>query len=306
MKRNKAKYMSRGLIISRFMFFLFFLLPVQKGFAQDESAPEQETVEKIKPVLKIQANKKEDDSRNLIAVFSYKDKETKSFYNVKGIPLNFYTGSDSLIKIGSFLTDENGKAICDIKPDFKLPKNEEGFIHFYIEFEGNDIFKPMDNELDVIDLDLKINLEVIDSVKTLIVKAEKILANDERIPLTEVEIPVFVQRMFSALKVGDVYLEEGEGTFEFPNDIPGDTLGIVTVIVKYDEHEEFANVRKSQSIDWGVVTSHHTIYHPRSLWTQVAPVWMIVTLSIMLLGVWGHYFYVIFQMIKLKKGQKEV
>lgn len=278
----------------------------QEGFAQDASEPEQETVEKIKPILKIMSNKNNDNSRIIVGLFSYKDKETKKFLKVKGIPLDFYVGVDSIIDLGSFTTNEEGKAVCAINPDLQLPKDEEGYIHFIVEFEGNDLFRASDKKLDLIDLQLELSLEVLDSVKTVTIKAEKILANDERVPLNEEDILIYVQRMFSQLKVGEIYIEEGQGTFEFPINIPGDSLGMITVIAEFEDHDDFANIRKSESIAWGIVTSHHTIYHPRSLWTQVAPVWMIVTLSIMLLGVWGHYIFVIFEMIKLKKGKKKV
>jgi len=278
----------------------------QIGFAQDNSEPKQKTVKKIKPKLKIMSYKYDDNSRTIVGLFSYRDKETKKFFKVKGIPLDFYVGIDSLIKIGSFVTNDEGEAVCAINPDIQLPKDEEGYIHFAVEFEGNNWFKAANKEMELIDLQLELSLKELDSVRTVNVKAEKIFANDERVPLNEENISIYVQRMFSHLKIGEIDLKEGQGTFELPNDIPGDTIGMITLIAKYEDHDDFANVRKSESIAWGKVTSHHEIYHPRSLWTQVAPVWMIVTLTIMLLGVWGHYIFVIFEMIKLKKGKKEI
>lgn len=284
---------------------MLMLLGTSKILAQDEeTAQESEPVKKIRPILKLISNKLEDNSRTLTGIFTYKDKETKQFFKVKGIALNFYAGTDSLIELGTFTTNEEGRAVCKINPDLKLPRNEEGYIHFSVEFDGDKFFKSAENELDLIDLQIDLSLDIIDSVKTVTVKAEKILANDEREPLTEETIPIYVQRMFSQLKIGEVSLEDGEGTFEFPANIPGDTIGMVTVIAKFDDNDDYANVKKSQKAEWGIVTSHHTIYHPRSLWTQVAPIWMIVTLSIMLLGVWGHYIFVIIEMIRLKKGNK--
>lgn len=285
-----------------FIIGLIFLIP-QNIVAQDDE--ETETVEKIRPIVKMECHKNNDGSRTIIAIFSYKDKEAKEFYKVKGAPINFYMGTDSLIELGTFETDIDGKAICKIEPDTKFPKNEEGYINFSVEFEGNKSFKARGNEVDVIDIDLELTLEEVDSVKTVTVKASKILANDEKEPINEEELPIFVQRMFSQLKVGEVFLEEGEGSIEFPSDIPGDTLGMLQVAAKFVDHDDYAFVSKSETLKWGVVTNHHEIYHPRSLWTQVAPIWMIVTLSIMLAGVWGHYIFVIVQLIKIKK-EKDV
>lgn len=274
----------------------------QVGFAQDESKPDK----KIRPILKIISNKNEDNVRTIVGLFSYKDKEIKKFFKVKGISLNFYVGVDSIISLGSFTTNEEGEAVCALNPDIQLPKDEEGYIRFAVKFEGNKLFKAANKKLELIDLQLEISLKELDSIKIVTVKAEKILANNERVSVTEEKIPIYVQRMFSQLKIGEIEIEEGQGTFELPDNIPGDTLGMITIIAKFEDHDDFAYISKSEQIAWGMVTSHHEIYHPRSLWTQVAPVWMIVTLTVMLLGVWGHYIYVIFEMIKLKKGKKEI
>lgn len=305
MKIYNKRYIQRRIFAFCAVTIFILFAAEQKSYAQDE--PEQEEpVEKIKARIKVRSEKGNDNSRKIIGLFTYRDKETKEFFNVKGVPINFYVGTDSLTSLGTFTTDENGEAICIVKPTTQLPKNEEGYIYFSLEFEGNKYFRAADNDLNVIDLDLKMDLGIIDSVKKITIHVEKILANDERVALNEEEISIYVQRMFSQLKIGTVSIEEGEGVFEFPDDIPGDTLGMVTILAKVVEHDDFASVSKSQSVAWGVITDHYTVYHPRSLWTQVAPIWMIVTLSIMLLGVWGHYIFVIYQLVRLKRKSKKV
>jgi hypothetical protein len=260
---------------------------------------------KIKPALKLSSIKNSDESRSLVAVFNYRNKETKESFEIKGAKINFYVGIDSIIEVGTIETNENGVAKCEIKPDFILPKNEEGFIHFSADFEGNNAISGASDELDVKDVIIELSLEEIDSVKAVTVKIAQLNGKNERIPLNEVEMPVYVARMFSHLKLGTITLAEGEGIFEFPSDIPGDTAGNLVVIAKFDENEEFGTVIKSETMKWGIPTKHLNAYSPRSLWTQVAPVWMIITLSVMLLGVWGHYVFVLVQLIILKIGQKK-
>lgn len=302
MKKNIDIIMQKYLKVICLTLAMVFFVIGQKGVAQDESKP----VKKIKPILKIISNKNEDNIRTIVGLFSYKDKELKKFFKVKGITLNFYVGLDSIISLGSFTTNEEGEAVCTINSNIQLPKDEEGYIHFAVKFGGNKLFRAVNKKLELIDLKLEINLKELDSLKIVSVKAEKILANNVRVSVTDEKIPIYVQRMFSQLKIGEIEIEEGQGTFELPDNIPGDTLGMITLIAKYEDHDDFAYVSKSERAAWGYVTSHHEIYHPRSLWTQVAPIWMIVTLTVMLLGVWGHYIYVIFEMIKLKRGNKEI
>ena len=284
-----------------FGLILLFLLLQMYVFAQDGSDSTSQEIEKISPALKLSVVKNNNGTRTLSGTLAYRDKETKEFKKVNDVQIAFYTGVDSLHQFGIFKTDENGKAKFEVPADFNYAKNEEGLIHFVAEFKGDDKFEPALSEVDLIDADIKLFLEVIDSIRTVRVQASKILADGKIEPFNEEAISIYVGRMFSHLKIGEITLTEGEGTFEFPADIPGDSLGMVNVFAKFDDHETYATVLKSGKIDWGLKTSHHTVYHPRSLWTAVAPVWMIVTLSIMLLGVWGHYIYTVIQLIRLKK-----
>jgi hypothetical protein len=282
-------------------FLLMGMMPVNQIFAQDDEAE----IEKISPMLRLTVTKNQDNTRVLAATLSYRDPETREVKQVVGASLIFVTGWDNRDKIETIQTDSKGNAKCILPADYVFLRNKDGYIYFAVEFEGNELLDSKESELEIIDIALEISFEIIDSVKTVLVKAEKILGEGKTEELSEESIPVFVNRMFSHLKIGEIDLENGEGVFEFPSNIPGDTLGMLTVIAKFEEHETFATVLKGGEIDWGVVTSHHTVYHARSLWTQVAPVWMIVTLSIMLLGVWGHYIYTIIQLIRLKRIKPE-
>ncbi|MFN8257204.1 MAG: hypothetical protein U0W24_16030 [Bacteroidales bacterium] len=279
--------------------------PLNRLNAQENTDSASKGESKITPTLKLSSVKNTDGSRKLTALLSQRDQETKEIYNLKGVTIDFYVGQESETKLGSFETDENGKAICLIKPDFNYPKNDSGLIHFNAAFPGNNLIEEASADLDLKDVVISMKLEEVDSVKTVSVKVEALNGKNEKVPLNEVEIPVCVNRMFSHLKVGSITLANGEGSFEFPAGIPGDTIGNLDIIVKFDESEDYGTVLSSQSMPWGIPTKHYNAYSPRALWTSVAPVWMIITLSVMLLGVWGHYIFVIIQLIKLKLHLKK-
>ena len=300
MKKNKFKifhFLNLGIA-------LLFFISGEIIIAQD-GTDSTNTIEKISPSLQFAVYKNNDGTRTLNASFAYRDKDTRAFVNVKDISLTFFTGTESPVKLGSLKTGENGKAKYVIPADYKYTKSEEGLIHFAVEFDGDDKFEASVGEVDLIDLKIDMTLEEVDSVRTVKVEASKILTDDKLVPLNEETIPIFVGRMFSHLQIGEITLENGVGTFEFPSDIPGDTLGMVTIIAKFEDNETYGYVMKSETKPWGIKTSHHTVYHPRSLWTAVAPIWMIITLSIMLLGVWSHYIYVIIELVRLKKLKPE-
>ena len=81
-------------------------------------------------------------------------------------------------------------------------------------------------------------------------------------------------------------------TVEFPDDLPGDSIGMVTIVAMFQDHGEYGNVEMRQTIQWGIPSDHSLPESHRALWTQFAPSWMVITLSILLAGVWSHYFFV--------------
>jgi hypothetical protein len=108
--------------------------------------------------------------------------------------------------------------------------------------------------------------------------------------------------MFSNLAIAEDWLdEEGELSFEFPDDLPGDSLGVVTIISMFQDHGTYGNVENKQTINWGLVTGDQVSESFRALWTQYAPTWMVITLAILLIGVWGHYIFVVYKLVQVKR-----
>jgi hypothetical protein len=114
-----------------------------------------------------------------------------------------------------------------------------------------------------------------------------------------------VQGLFSKLKIGECFVDAGEGTFEFPKNIPGDVNGNLQIFARLEENEDFGEVEKIESAKWGIHRSGF-VEPSRSLWSSGAPIWMITTLIILLAGVWSHYIYAIIQMVKIKKEGDEI
>ena len=216
-------------------------------------------IEKTNSILRLAVIKNSDDTRTLTGTLTYRDKDTREIKPIQQASLNFYTGLDSMANLGKLITDEKGIAKCIVPADFKYLRNEEGLIRFSVSFDGNELFESNDTEAEVVDIQIKISIEVLDSVKTVTVEAYKILGGNITEPLTEESIAICVGRMFSHLKLGEIELADGTGTFEFPSDIPGDSMGILKVIAKFDEHESYATVVKSENATWGTPTSHHTV-----------------------------------------------
>ena len=147
---------------------------------------------------------------------------------------------------------------------------------------------------------LNMTLDEVDSVKTVTVSAHT-FENGKEVPVPGETVTVFVPRMFSNLIIGELTLDDaGTASIEFPSDLPGGKEGNLIIVAAFIDNSTFGNVEKRETIHWGVPTDYLPASH-RALWTTRAPTWMIYTLSVLLAGVWGHYFFAIISLIRIKR-----
>jgi len=225
-----------------------------------------------------------------------------------GLSVNYYMVSEEdEILLGNAKTDENGVASFPVPESTEFVKDEEFYIYFISRFDGDDTYIGTEEELAVKDVKIDFTFEIIDSVKTILYNGIIYGIDGEEMPLPDDDLYFFVPRMFSDLKFADGWFEEdGTGVLEFPTDIIGDTLGNITVIARLEEHYDYGFVERKYEIDWAVPSHAAHVEGPdRTLWTPIAPAWMIITLIIMLAGVWGHYMYAVYQLYMIKKSSKK-
>lgn len=281
--------------IKRYLWsFLLILIP---GIIHSQD------VEKISPYLTFQYFKDTDNHRFLQTTLTYSS-------NRMEIPLAgmeiFFTGGDAAL--GTVVTGQKGIARLKLDDDLKLPAGEDGSWSFASGFAGNDTIEAASSDLVVKDADLEMKLAVTDSIKTVNLTAFT-TEKGKRIPVKEISVMIYVPRMFSMLPVGEAYLDEnGNAGIEFPSDLPGDDKGNLTIIARIEDNPDYGNIEKKASINWGLPKDISTPTSHRALWTKSPPMWMIITLSILLLGVWGHYMFAIISLVMIKieaKRKKE-
>jgi hypothetical protein len=222
---------------------------------------------------------------------------------VKGVQIGFFYNGKSN-PLGEAMTDENGTAVYTINADTMLPLDENGAWKFASEFKGIDSIDAASAEISIKDVTLEVTLSLVDSVKTITVTAYT-SEKGNRIPVKNEIVNVFVPRMFSNLTVADATLD-GNGTakIEFPSDIPGDKEGNLPIVARFTEHPVFGTVGRSITEKWGVPNSYSFPEAHRALWTKTPPRWMIITLSILLTGVWGHYMFAVISLILIRIDAK--
>jgi len=256
-------------------------------------------------VLRFTCINTSDDSIQLRSTISVKHDEGNT--NLVNAPVLFYAvGSDGDVKIGEAKTDVHGEAIIKVSTKSTFPRNEQQMFTFKAMYDGNAKYEASEGEFGLKPAKLKVSFYEEDSIKYVKVEGTQVNANGTETSIGAIDIVVGVQKMFSILKIAEISLDStGVGTAEFPRDIIGDSLGNLTVIASIDENEIFGNVKGTAENTWGLKKHLISPDRPsRELWTPIAPLWMIITLIIMLAGVWGHYVYAVVQLVMIKKSSK--
>lgn len=258
---------------------------------------------KISPYIQLQYFKNTDNQRILVTTLTYS--RNRMELPLAGMEISFFSGGDKKESIGIVLTDIKGVARFNLPDDFKLIIGKDGTWALNSVFKGNDTIDAGTSEIAVKDVQLKMVLSLIDSIKTIGVNAW-VLENGKEKPVSGEVVKVYVPRMFSLLPIGELTLDDaGNASIEFPAGLPGDKEGNLTVIAKFEENQMFGNVEKREILKWGSRTDYSVPTTHRALWTKIAPRWMIYTLSILLAGVWGHYMFAIISLIRIWRDAKK-
>jgi hypothetical protein len=282
----------RSIFLLAFLLFSAVSVPL---FSQDKT--------NISPYVTLSYFKNTDDLRYLETALTYS--KNRMEIPLPGMVISFYSGTDSKKLLGTALTNENGIATFNISEINSLKQSSEGLYAFSATFAGNDTIEAGSSDLLIKDVKLNMVLSEADSVKTISLSAFT-SKNNKDVPVSGETVIVYVTRMFSLLPLGEVSLDDkGTGTLEFPSDLPRDADGNVTIISKFEEHPEIGNVERRIVTKWGVPYVNTTPVAHRALWTKTPPWWMIITLSILLTGVWGHYLFAIISLIRIKRDSKK-
>lgn len=264
----------------------------------------QLNAQSITSTIELKALKSNDESR----IFNVKltGESEEGVVPVFQAKIDFTAVADGKSAIlGTVSTDKDGKATLKLDKGTSYIKNKEGITEVKASFVGTGKLSSSEASVKFKDLNVQFSLVEKDSVNTLHLKASSIGSAGEIVPLKETNFNVYVQGLYSKLKVGECFVDGGEGTLQFPNNIPGDENGNLKIFVRLEENEVYGEVEKSENAKWG---NHRSgfVEPQRSLWTSGAPIWMITTLIILLAGVWSHYLYAIIQMIKIRKEGKNI
>lgn len=212
------------------------------------------------------------------------------------------------VELTSFRTDDNGEAVLIIEANYIFPKDEKGYWTIKTMYNGNDTLRAAKKIIKFSDLNIDSSFDIIDSVKVLTVSTFEIDTIGNRKLIGGIEVNIGVERLYSTLYLQEIETnEEGIGKMEFPNDIPGDSIGAINVIIKIDDDDNYGTITKSEKVNWGTTVDYSDLLIGRSLFGDEAPLWMIISVAVILIGAWYHFMLAIFKVFRIKKmAQKSI
>jgi len=286
----------------------FFILMVSVLCIRIPMAAQEKTdsVTEISPTMSLIYWCGPDDTITLTANIFVR-RETGMF-NLENAEIGFSVSDGKESKdLGKVKAGYDGNAIIKIPVNAGLPKDKEGKTTYTATFAGKGPYLETSESVTAKLAQLQITFSKEDSVHTILVKASQFEGNGELKPIPDETVSLYVPRMLSDLKIGEITLDgNGTGSLEYNSGLVGDSLGNLEIIAKIEENDNLGNVRGKSTVSWGIPKQYFLAERPtRELWTPIAPVWMIVTLIVMLAGVWGHYIYAVIQLIMIKKLSKQ-
>jgi len=234
-------------------------------------------------------------------------KKENEVFVLENAAVVFFASAGSNIKtLGKVITNEEGIAVLTV-PLINLPADKEGIITYTAKFNESEKYTAAEAFFAAKPAKIKLSFSIQDSLRYIKVDMSQKNSKSEEVAVGKETVLLYVPRLFSLLKIGEIALDEnGTGSLEFPNDIIGDTLGNLNILARIEENERFGFVQGQHQINWGVPKQYYKAEVPsRELWTPIAPLWMIITLIIMLAGVWAHYVYAVYELIMIKLHHKK-
>lgn len=236
-----------------------------------------------------------------------KTKEDRSYVPVPGVRVHFYVDSISTASdLGHTVSGKNGEAVFPIPETLrKRIAKEHDFIYF-ATIKDDPRLKDADQDIQVKRSFLDMKLEVEDSVKKVHVFLGAPDSTGEIKPVGDVEVKVYVKRLFGLLPITEGFEttnSDGMMILDFPDDIPGDEDGNLTILAKVQDHDDYGTLISARKISWGTTLIIDPDEMKGELWSAKynSPISLVIIINTMVIGIWGVIIYVFLQIFKIKR-----
>ena len=150
--------------------------------------------------------------------FNVVAQDIEEYEPVSALTLEFINHSDDdSVVLGQALTNKDGIAILDSVPVSRIKLNKDNLMQFSISVLADNRFTATENMFEFKDVRLDIDSDGQSPHGVLTVRAAERLSSGELEPIEDLDLYVYVPRMYGLLPVGEIYTEEGGiGSLKFP------------------------------------------------------------------------------------------
>ena len=276
-------------------------LPGVLSFASGKTT----TPEKLEAIIQASYKKSGNDKTANVNVTA-KRKDRKVIVP-ENLLIKFYVKDHNELKfLDKAYTDEKGNASIKLPGD--LPLDDTRFFNITAKIENDSLYENAEDNIHVKEATLNLKLNQVDTSNLVVAKVTEHDASGMEVPVKDVEIKFYVQRLFGVLSAGEDYTvvtnEQGEAPFNYPKNISGDYSGNITVVARIVDNDQYGNMECKTDAKWGVPLAVEKDPFPRALWEPTAPPQLILTFCTLFAGIWFTYFFVFSQLSKINSEKK--
>ncbi|RLD21681.1 MAG: hypothetical protein DRI69_03355 [Bacteroidetes bacterium] len=287
-----------------FAMFIFLISgPVILNGQNDEPKSTQKK-EQVQKKARIQLDYYNSNDQEYIIKATVKTKEGRSYVNVPGVPVQFAIAAEIEeynVDLGEIVSDASGVAqftgnVSDL-PRF-------GIITIKTAIAESADFKKYSKKLEVQNASMVVDYVTEDSTNLIKVRCFTTDSTGEEVPIDDLDIKVFVERLFGELPVSDEFNEtDDDGYVEivFPDNVNGTIGGLLTVVVRVEDHDDYGNLVNQKETSWGIPLINNDNANARLLWAgkYKAPLALVILINGVLGVVWGMILYIVINIVRI-------
>ena len=286
-----------------FIIFLFLLgAAINKTNAQDSLAAE--------PVLSVRYFLPENKIPYL--ELNTKKKVGRKFEPITGITVNVYFNEAAEQNLlGKIITGSTGLGRVAFPSSFKATWDSLNEFKFVAVTEVTKGVESLSSDIIIKKAILVIDTVVEDGVKTMTAQLKE-KNGAEWVAVKEIEMKLGLKRLLGNLSVGDAetYTSDSTGTASagfLRDSIPGDKKGNIILVARVEDNDSYGNLVEEKVVPWGKAVQSENHFWHRTLWStgNRAPKWLLFIALSIIIGVWGTIFYLVKQVLKIRKMGKE-
>lgn len=230
----------------------------------------------------------------------------RRYQPVEGVKVNFYHSEVSEENfLGASDSDLEGFASLIFPDNFKTWFDTSSVMTYHAIVSDDPNYDDKDDDIDITKSIVEISLDEGEE-REVEITINKFDEEGNQIPAEEVDVQIFVKRTFGRLEIGSGFEtdEDGKFTTDFPSDIPGDSLGRLTIVAFVEDDRDLGYLNFEKEADWGVITlDNNEEFEKRTLWASrdKAPFWLLIFPNLIILGIWGTMVYLLWLIYRINK-----